>query len=376
MPWLILAGSVIGAGAGMYASDKASDAQKAGSRAAIDEQRRQYNSTLQMLDPARSLGYGATSDLANLYGYSLPQYQGANDLITGAGGAAGGGYATGQHAGYADDGVIKVDGRANRNGSPLLQSMTGGVFGSDSQRRKYGGYIDPIAGTVNIPGQDKRSAAATEYLRTGQGLSKNKNPGLGRIMAQIDAMRAQGYQYDPNALAEREAAGNFNPAAPGTPGNPGTGNTMYAGGSPGGGLAPTAPTTGTPGAGNMSRFFASPDYNFRMNEANTAVERSAAARTGALNPNTSRALLETSGSLAAGEYGTYVNRLLAMAGLGQTATEGAVNAGANAANNIGGYRQAIGDSNASGVMGGANSVTGAINGGLNSYLMLQYLKKG
>jgi hypothetical protein len=364
MPWLILGASVIGAGAGIYASDKASDASKSGANRAIEEQRRQYDSALRMLDPSRALGYGATSDLATLFGYKLPAYTSANELISGAGG----GYAGGTGAGGSDkygQGLIKVGGRAVK-GDKGLAGLGGGLSNSlglgQGHSKKYGGYIDPITGKVVVDGNAAKSAMLTEYLRTGQGPNGGKK--LARLTKAIDSLRASGWQYDPNAAAEQEAAANLNPAAPGSAANPG--GTMTAGG-PGGDPVPPA--------GNMSRFMASPDYNFRMGEANKAVERSAAARTGALNPNTSRALLETSGNLASGEYGNYVNRLLAMAGMGQASTTTAVGAGANSANNISGYQQARGDANASGIMGAANSITGAIGGGLNSYLMMEYLKR-
>jgi hypothetical protein len=63
-----------------------------------------------------------------------------------------------------------------------------------------------------------------------------------------------------------------------------------------------------------------------------------------------------------------------MAGLGQTATNTGVAAGANMANNVSGAMQNAADSRASGVMGVTNSITGAIDSGMNTYLLQQYLK--
>jgi hypothetical protein len=62
----------------------------------------------------------------------------------------------------------------------------------------------------------------------------------------------------------------------------------------------------------MSRFFTSPDYQFRQAEGQSAIDRGAAARGGALSGNAIRGGVEYASNLASGEYGNYVNRLLAM----------------------------------------------------------------
>jgi hypothetical protein len=140
------------------------------------------------------------------------------------------------------------------------------------------------------------------------------------------------------------------------------------------GAAAEGGATGQPAAGNMSRFFTSPDYQYRLDQSTKAVERTAAARTGALNPGTQTAVANTAGSLAAGEYGNYVNRLMQMAGLGSAATnasQGAVSQGTQGQMQAG---MAAGDARASGVMGVTNSVTNAINGGMGLYALQNYLK--
>lgn len=112
--------------------------------------------------------------------------------------------------------------------------------------------------------------------------------------------------------------------------NPGQGGGAGGGGS--GGYDPRAADQ----ADAMKYFYTSPDYQFRLSEGQKALDRSAAARgmllSGAQLKGTERFGQET----AAGEYGDYVNRLLAAAGMGQTATgTGAgimAQAGAGAAN--------------------------------------------
>ena len=110
--------------------------------------------------------------------------------------------------------------------------------------------------------------------------------------------------------------------------------------------------------------------------AATSGLSTAAARGGALGGNTIRAQTDYASNLAGGEYGNYVNRLFAMAGLGQTATNTAVATGANYAGNAGQLRQNAADARASRIMGGANSVTGAINSGLNVWLWSRYFSGG
>jgi hypothetical protein len=119
----------------------------------------------------------------------------------------------------------------------------------------------------------------------------------------------------------------------------------------------------------MSRFFASPDYNFRMSEGVKALDQSAASRGGLFSGNAGRAITEYGSNIASGEYGNYVNRLMAMAGLGQTATSGAVAAGTNTANNISGSYQDAANTRASGIIGATNTITGGINAGMNNWLM-------
>lgn len=123
--------------------------------------------------------------------------------------------------------------------------------------------------------------------------------------------------------------------------------------------------------GNMSRFFASPDYQFRQSEGVKALDQSAAARGGALSGNALRAVTDYSSNLAAGEYGNYVNRLMGMAQLGQQGVSGATGAITGAGGALMGAQQAQGDARASGVLG----TTNAIGQGAQNYLMWDWLNK-
>jgi hypothetical protein len=80
----------------------------------------------------------------------------------------------------------------------------------------------------------------------------------------------------------------------------------------------------TPG---FDGFQASPGYQFRMQEALKAIERSAASRGSLRSGATLDALQRRAQGVAADEFDTYANRLAALAGVGQTANAGSAQAG-------------------------------------------------
>jgi len=160
--------------------------------------------------------------------------------------------------------------------------------------------------------------------------------------------------------ARIEADGGYSVADLGTGWASGGGPAAEPGSSPmGGGAAPSG----------MAAFFTSPDYTFRRDEGTRGLEQSAAARGGAFSGNALRGITDFSSNLAAGEYGNYWNRLAGLAGVGQTATSEGIRAGQNFANQYGANTMAAGDARASGIMGGANSWSNALNSGLNNYML-------
>lgn len=157
-----------------------------------------------------------------------------------------------------------------------------------------------------------------------------------------------------------------------------------------------------------SDFQADPGYAFRLQQGQQAIERSAAARTGAVNGGTLKDLDSYSQGLASQEYGNafdrfrtqnndIFSRLNSLAGLGSNATNAAVGAGnltgTQTSNNIteGAARQSTNDlaglglqgdaitgganARASGYVGQANATSGAINGASNSLQNLLLLSK-
>jgi len=137
----------------------------------------------------------------------------------------------------------------------------------------------------------------------------------------------------------------------------------------------------------MSQFQQDPGYAFRMSEGMKALERGAAARGGLLSGASMKGLQRYGQDLASQEYQNAFNRygierdrrmnpLQSLAGVGQTSAQQVGAAGQNMASNIGnalgaygqGAGQAMGaaaQARASGYVGGANSLSGALGQYMN-----------
>lgn len=133
-------------------------------------------------------------------------------------------------------------------------------------------------------------------------------------------------------------------------------------------LSAARESTGEAGAGgnelagpDYSSFIQSPDYQFRMNQGLNAVQGSAAAQGGLYSGNALRAINDFAQGTAASEFGNYVNRQLALAGMGQAATTQAGNAALTTGTNVGNLLLNQGNARASGIIGQANAVTGGVN---------------
>jgi hypothetical protein len=129
---------------------------------------------------------------------------------------------------------------------------------------------------------------------------------------------------------------------------------------------------------DYSAFYQSPDYQFRLNQGLNAVQNSAAAQGGLYSGNALRGINEFAQGSAASEFGNYVNRQLALAGMGQAATTQAGNAAMTTGTNVGNLLLANGNARASGIIGQANAVTGGVNDLASLYGMYRggYFNRG
>lgn len=149
-----------------------------------------------------------------------------------------------------------------------------------------------------------------------------------------------------------------------------------------------------------------PGYQFRLEQGQKALQNSAAARGGLLSGGTAKALADYNQNAASGEYGNVYNRALntygtnynqfvndqtnrynklaAISGIGQTTANDLSLAGLNTGNSvantlltsggqIGQQLNNAGAATASGYVGGANAITGAIGGVANNLSALALL---
>lgn len=129
-----------------------------------------------------------------------------------------------------------------------------------------------------------------------------------------------------------------------------------------------------------------PGYEFRMQEGQKALERSAAARGGLQSGGTMKAIGRYGQDYASNEYNnaynrfntdrtTRFNRLSSLAGVGQTANAQVASAGENYANQAG--QNVMGSANAQGAAGmaKANAWGGAMNNGANNWMQLSMMNR-
>jgi hypothetical protein len=158
-------------------------------------------------------------------------------------------------------------------------------------------------------------------------------------------------------------------------------------------------TAGTAPGGDLMRSFsmadyeADPGYAFRQAEGMKAIERSAAARGGALSGGAMRGIERYGQGLASEEYGNAFNRyqmqqgnrfnrLAGVAGVGQTANAATGLAGSNYANAVAGISQANATNQGNAILAAGNArasgyagVGTAIGSAPTNYLLLKSLMK-
>jgi hypothetical protein len=130
-----------------------------------------------------------------------------------------------------------------------------------------------------------------------------------------------------------------------------------------------------------------PGYQFRMDQGEQALERSAAARGGLTSGGTGMALERYGQDYASGEYSnaynrfnndrtTRFNRLASIAGVGQTAATQTANMGTQVAGQVGENQIGAGNARAAGYMAGGNAISGGANNIGNYFMMRQFLGNG
>jgi len=137
---------------------------------------------------------------------------------------------------------------------------------------------------------------------------------------------------------------------------------------------------------SMSDFTADPGYAFRLAEGNKALDRTAAARGGLLSGGAMKAAQRYGQDMGSQEYMNAFNRyqtnrsnqlnpLQSLMGAGQTGANTLTQAAGQLGSNLGENAIGAGNARASGYVGQANALTGALNQGVNNYMGMQYINR-
>lgn len=130
-----------------------------------------------------------------------------------------------------------------------------------------------------------------------------------------------------------------------------------------------------PANADYSQFYNSPDYDFAKQQGELGLTRAENARGMNLSGGALKDIADYNQGLASQQFGNYFNRLLSLSQLGNNAAAAAGNSGANFSNQIGNTMGAMGQSQASGIVGGANAITGGINSGITNSLLYNALNR-
>jgi len=114
-------------------------------------------------------------------------------------------------------------------------------------------------------------------------------------------------------------------------------------------------------------FRASPGYSFMVDEGQKAVEGSAAARGGLLSGGALKALQDRRMGIADTTSGSYLDRFLGLANMGQNSAAQTGSFTAGSAARQGGYLTDAGAAQAGGYLAAGQGITGAINNSLKLY---------
>ena len=137
-------------------------------------------------------------------------------------------------------------------------------------------------------------------------------------------------------------------------------------GTPGGAFTNAA--GGASGVNPNASFYLSPDYNFTLTQGLKGLTAAGAATNGTDNGAQQKAEIQYAGNLASSQYGTYVNNLMNLAGIGAGAassTNNAANAtlgtAAGTSNSISSADQTAGSNKAAATLGNGQIAGNTVN---------------
>lgn len=321
-----------GAAIASNSADRQSRAITQSSDAATQVAREQYQQSRQDMLPWITTGTDALAEIRRRLGLPASSPSPMNPTGSGMGGSGAGGQfgvGGGSQSGGNQPGVVQQ----------LFNTATQGGMNPG---------VNTLA-TQPFPGSDTAVLSSPAPSPAAELTPKGTN-----------ALAPQAMVMDPgNPLI---AGGpNVNTGAPLVNGGPNV-MTMTGTGQPTG-----QPTTTIPDFGS---FYASPGYQFRMDEGNRQINANRAARGMLGSGDTLRELTRYGQGVASEEWGNQLNQLFNLAGLGQTSTASSGAQGMNYANMAGNNALLAGQARASAYGTQANAWGGALGqlgGGLFNY---------
>lgn len=125
----------------------------------------------------------------------------------------------------------------------------------------------------------------------------------------------------------------------------------------------------TGGQQDFSQFYNSPDYEFARQQGQLGLDRYENSKGLALSGGALKDVAQFNQGLASQQFGNYFNRLLSLSQLGQQSASSLSNNAVSLGGQIGNTMQGIGQSQAAGIVGSANAITGGINSGIQNSLL-------
>lgn len=265
---------------------------------------------------------------------------GADGAITGATAMSPGGISGLSNAGIME--AVGAGGSAVGGGAGGFGSV-GQVFGgSGGAGYNIPGLGSSLSGSASTPSNFGNLLKTLGVTGGGNGLSLGSLIGpAASLIGGYMSSKASGKAADAQLQAAREAMAMFEP-------------WRNAGGWSIGQAATMLGKNGPEAAKNA--FMASPDYQFRRDEGEKSLTRAAAAAGLRGSGKFLKDYTRFNQDLASTEYGNSLNRLLAVAGMGQTAT-----------NSTADYRTQAANAQAAGAVGSANAWTNALSQGASMY---------
>ena len=357
----LIAGATTLGGAALANSSqrRATSAQQQSTDAANQLQQQQYNQSRQDLTPWRISGQAALGEINRRLGLTGQAGQiGANTQF---GGLTSG--RTGQTQDLMTNPVTNPLGGGKTQQPTTPQAPIGSGGNRRFERFDYEQPAQPAAPTQ----QPTMPTPSVANVGNGQPISPNVSEEAQMGASPKAAMNPLGIPAVPDPGNPQVNGGMVTTTA--NDGRQVNGGTVPAGG---GATSPMPnPTNPSDPQNRYGGFYASPGYQFRMDEGTRGINANRAASGMLQSGDTLRALTRYGQDYASNEYNTQLNQLFSVAGLGQTATNQGNALGANYASQVGQNTMQMGNNQASSYANQGNIWQNAL-GNLGGYAAYQW----